>query len=39
MTAASSHPALLMQLFKEGQAELEAMLWEAVQETDEEDGS
>ena len=29
-------PALLMQLFKEGQAELEAMLWEAVQQTDEE---
>ena len=29
-------PALLAQLFKEGQAELEAMLWEAVQQTDEE---
>ncbi|HEY3476800.1 MAG TPA: glucoamylase family protein, partial [Anaerolineales bacterium] len=29
-------PDLLMQLFKEGQAELEAMLWEAVQQTDEE---
>ncbi|HEX6036129.1 MAG TPA: glucoamylase family protein, partial [Anaerolineales bacterium] len=29
-------PALLMELFKEGQAELEAMLWEAVQQTDEE---
>ena len=29
-------PALLMQLFREGQAELEAMLWEAVQQTDEE---
>jgi cyclic beta-1,2-glucan synthetase len=29
-------PALLMQLFKAGQAELEAMLWEAVQQTDEE---
>ena len=29
-------PALLMQLFQEGQAELEAMLWEAVQQTDEE---
>ncbi|HEU4744186.1 MAG TPA: glucoamylase family protein, partial [Anaerolineales bacterium] len=29
-------PALLMELFKEGQTELEAMLWEAVQQTDEE---
>ena len=29
-------PALLMQLFEESQAELEAMLWEAVQQTDEE---
>ena len=29
-------PALLMQLFKEGQAEMEAMLWEAVQQTEEE---
>ena len=29
-------PALLLELFKEGQAELEAMLWEAVQQTDEE---
>ena len=29
-------PALLGQLFKEGQAELEALLWEAVQQTDEE---
>jgi cyclic beta-1,2-glucan synthetase len=29
-------PALLMQLFREGQAELEALLWEAVQQTDEE---
>ncbi|HET6822862.1 MAG TPA: glucoamylase family protein, partial [Anaerolineales bacterium] len=29
-------PALLMELFKEGQGELEAMLWEAVQQTDEE---
>lgn len=29
-------PALLMDLFKEGQTELESMLWEAVQQTDEE---
>ena len=29
-------PDLLMQLFREGQAELEAMLWEAVQQTDQE---
>ena len=29
-------PDLLVQLFKEGQAELEALLWEAVQQTDEE---
>ena len=29
-------PVLLMQLFQEGQAELEAMLWEAVQQTDQE---
>src|SRR5215213_9643496 len=29
-------PALLVKLFEEGQAELEAMLWEAIQQTDEE---
>ncbi|HLO27894.1 MAG TPA: glucoamylase family protein [Anaerolineales bacterium] len=29
-------PNLLMQLFQEGQAELETMLWEAIQESDQE---
>ncbi len=29
-------PALLMKLFEEGQAELEAMLWEAIQQSDED---
>jgi len=29
-------PTLLMQLFEKGQAELEAMLWEAIQKSDEE---
>ena len=29
-------PTLLMRLFKEGQVELEAMLWEAIQQSDED---
>jgi hypothetical protein len=29
-------PALLMKLFEEGQMELEAMLWEAIQQSDED---
>ena len=29
-------PTLLMELFREGQVELESMLWEAIQQSEEE---